>query len=511
MPPLDERDARMSKAEKIKAGTPLSWKDMGDDAQEVALATQIMNVMEQAIVVWSADGTCELHNTRVFDVLELERGALTIGTKRDTFLQAAFARGEFTAEVLADNLRRFDTHMPFQFDRTLPSGRVVATYARPTREGGYVVTSTDVTAARQDAAELSVAKKAAEDAEAKAREVLQEERARRAEARTLSDLDEWLQSCKSLDELFKIVEKFMERLIPDAFGELYLYSNSRDVLDGACEWGKKAPMNAHITADACWSLRRGRAYEHNPDALCFPCDHLQADAAQDPGDYICIPVIAHGDTVGLLHLHFNSAMTRADVKTMGRFATRCAEHISMAIANVKLRDELHDQSIRDPLTGLYNRRYFMDAMRRETVRADRKKGQFGLISLDADKFKMFNDNHGHEAGDMVLRGLAEQMLLTLPSDAACARVGGEEFAILLPKMDLEESMVLADRLRIAVSMLEIRTSIGVLPRVTISAGVAAYLGDGTSPSALMKRADEALYAAKADGRDCVVAAKSQPR
>jgi hypothetical protein len=132
-------------------------------------------------------------------------------------LDAACARGEFSTDILAEHKRRLSAYVSFQFDRTLPSGGVVATYARPTREGGYVVTSTDVTVSRQAAADLTVAKQAAEDAKAQAREILLEERGRQAEARTLSNLDEWLQSCKSRDELFQIAAKFMGYLLSDCF------------------------------------------------------------------------------------------------------------------------------------------------------------------------------------------------------------------------------------------------------------------------------------------------------
>ncbi|AKS46254.1 diguanylate cyclase (GGDEF) domain-containing protein [Octadecabacter temperatus] len=506
----------MTKSEAIDDGElvsqSLSWRDSQEtDDAGLMLATQIMNVMEQGIILWSADGTCELHNTRIYEVLELERSALGIGTNRDEFLAAAVPRGEYTDEKLAEMRKHSNTRIAYQYDRKLPSGDVVECHARPTREGGYVVTCTNVTEARQAARELAAAKKAAEDAESKSSLILQEERARRAEARTLSDLDEWLQSCKSLDELFQIVAKFMGYLLPDSYGELYLYSNSRDVLDGACEWGQEDAINAHITPDSCWSLRRGRVYEHNPDALCFPCDHLSEQSKATLCDYICIPIIAHGDTVGLLHINFKAGMSRAEIKSLGRFAARCGEHISMAIANVKLRDELHDQSIRDPLTGLYNRRYFMDAMRRETSVADRGGKGFSLISLDADKFKTFNDNHGHEAGDLVLRALAECMLAVLPSSAVCARVGGEEFAVLLPQCIENEAMQQAEALRSSVSEIEVRTAFGLLPRVTISSGVAAYCGDSTAPSVVMKRADEALYAAKSDGRNCVRLAKTGTR
>jgi len=500
----------MTKSETIKEGAPVSWQDTSlGETDQVQLATQIMNIMEQGIILWSADGVCQLHNSRVFDVLELDPSALGIGTSRADFLAAALARGEFDAAQLAEHKRRFNTHVAFQFDRILPSGNIVATYARPMREGGYVVTFTDVTKARKSISELASAKQAAEEAQAKAHTILIEERSRRAEARALTDLDEWLQSCKSLDELFKIVAKFMAFLLPGSSGELYLYSNSRDVLDGACDWGKNSGLSDNVTPDSCWSLRRGRAYEFNPDALCFPCDHIAA--GREMGDYVCIPVIAHGDTVGLLHIHFAAKSSRADIKSLGRFATRSAEHISMAIANVKLRDELHSQSIRDPLTGLYNRRYFMEAMRRETAAAVRGGKGYGLISFDADKFKTFNDNHGHEAGDMVLRELADRMRTEMPDNAVCARVGGEEFAVLLPKSDLGESMKQAEKLRKAVEAMEVRTTFGLLPRVTISSGVVSHMGDSTSPSALLKLADEALYVAKSGGRNRVEASKPATR
>ena len=153
----------------------------------------------------------------------------------------------------------------------------------------------------------------------------------------------------------------------------------------------------------------------------------------------------------------------------------------------------------------------MDAMRRETATAVRGGKGYGLISFDADKFRTFNDNHGHEAGDMVLRGLAERMTSVMPDNAVCARVGGEEFAVLLPKSDLGESMRQAEILRASVEAMEVRTTFGLLPRVTISSGVVNHIGDSTSPNALLKRADEALYAAKAGGRNRVEAAQPTAR
>ncbi len=483
-----------------------SWIEIGAEVSRprADLAIEIMNIMEQGILVWSADGICELHNTRVFDVLELTGDDLGIGTERTAFRELSLDRGIMTADDASKSDALIRAHRPYAYDMPLPSGRVVLTNARPARGGGYVVTFTDVSEARKAAHDLVLAKQDAQAAEKRAREVLASERGRQDEARLLGQLDEWLQSCKSLQELFMIVTSFMQKLLPGSKGELYIYSNSRDVLDGICHWNTH-DLHPYIAPDSCWALRRGRSYEYNSEGICFACDHVTAHQhAVDVNEYICVPIVAHGDTVGLLHIRFDHlTMSAAHVNDSSQFAVRCGEHISMAIANVKLRDELHDQSIRDPLTSLYNRRYFMDALRREIALADKKGGSFGLISFDADKFKTFNDSHGHDVGDAVLRALGEKMVEVMDKGAICCRIGGEEFAVILPDADEVQTCLGAEKLRATIGATEVRHMAGILPRVTISAGVATYPLDGKLPQVMLKRADEALYLAKAAGRNCV--------
>ena len=486
--------------------TAESWSLPGETPQPErgSIAHDIMNMMEQGILVWSGDGHCELHNTRIFQVLELRAGELAIGTKRADFRNLSVARGEFSVQERVESDALIAAHRPYAFDRNLPSGRVVLTSGRPMRGGGYVVTFTDVTEARKAARDLDAARQQAEEAELRARDVLIQERARQTEAKLLSQLDEWLQSCKSLEELFLIVARFMARLLTGSKGELYIYSNSRDALEGKCNWNT-IDLHHTIAADSCWALRRGRSYEFQTDGLCFMCEHVEAHQHGVPvEEYICVPIVAHGDTVGLLHIRFDHlGETSARIADKGTFAIRCGEHISMAIANVKLRDELRDQSIRDPLTGLYNRRYFMDAIRREMSICERRGSSFGLISFDADKFKLFNDNHGHDAGDMVLRGIGDKLAEVMVAGEIACRFGGEEFTVLVPAADLEGTVELAERLREAIATMPVRYMDGFLPRVTISSGVSAYPGSGLQPQELLRRADEALYRAKESGRNCV--------
>jgi len=476
---------------------------------EEELAAHILNIMEQGVLVWSAEGRCVLHNSRVYQVLEITPEDLGVGTTREEFRARSVGRAEMSAEDVAAADALVRARQPYSFDRVLPSGRVVLTHGRPTRGGGTVVTFTDVTAERKAARELSQAKRVAEEAEARARGILVQERARQAEEKMLAQLDEWLQTCKSLDELYMIVRAFMGRLLPGTKGELYIYSNSRDVLDGMCNWNT-SDLHQNIMADSCWSLRRGRAYEFQKDGLCFQCDHVTAHQHQvEVAEYICVPIVAHGDTVGLLHIRFDHlGEGTARIADAGAFAVRCGEHISLAIANAKLRDELRDQSIRDPLTGLYNRRFFLDAMRREIAISERRKSRFGLIAFDADRFKAFNDNHGHDAGDMVLRAIGAKLTETMTAGEICCRFGGEELAVLVPAAGLEETAPLAERLREAIMTMHVRYMDGVLSRVTASMGVAAYPASGLLPHDILRRADEALYRAKDQGRNCVVMAEN---
>ena len=202
--------------------TAESWSLPGETPQPErgSIAHDIMNMMEQGILVWSGDGHCELHNTRIFQVLELRAGELAIGTKRADFRNLSVARGEFSVQERVESDALIAAHRPYAFDRNLPSGRVVLTSGRPMRGGGYVVTFTDVTEARKAARDLDAARQQAEEAELRARDVLIQERARQTEAKLLSQLDEWLQSCKSLEELFLIVARFMARLLTGSKGRI---------------------------------------------------------------------------------------------------------------------------------------------------------------------------------------------------------------------------------------------------------------------------------------------------
>jgi diguanylate cyclase (GGDEF)-like protein len=383
----------------------------------------------------------------------------------------------------------------------------------PLSGGAVAGLAFDVNELKQREAELTQARADAEQSTLQAQHSLELERQRKREARLLSELGEWLQSCKTLKELFQVIGRYMAQIFPGTSGELYIYSNSRDVLDGVCAWNRPAQLVDHFQPDECWALRRGRMYKHGAGLVNFPCGHAHdVDPADLEAHYLCLPIIAHGDTVGLLHIRFDGPPSQAGAARMSEdacaFAVQCSEQISLAIANVKLRDELRDQSTRDPLTGLYNRRFFFDSCRQALHQAARSGDPVSVISLDADHFKRFNDTHGHDAGDTVLRNLSDLLGSMFQGREVVARLGGEEFSVLLPGCTTEHAAVRANEMRQRVEELRIRYRDLDLPRMTVSAGVASFPPSGPNTQDLLRAADEALYVAKNAGRNqvCVAAA-----
>lgn len=374
--------------------------------------------------------------------------------------------------------------------------------------GGTAGLAFDITELKKRETDLVSAKVAAEEANDQARIALATERTRKQQMKDFSQLGEWLQSCQSLSELFRIVERFMASIFAGSSGELYVYSNSRDVLDGACQWNRNGAIQAHIHPDDCWALRRGRMMRFGSGIIDITCDHVHDLPEQGEGrDYMCIPIIAHGETVGMLHIRFGRESTEDEAvfeEAVLPFAIRCAEQISLAIANVKLRDELIDQSTKDPLTGLWNRRHLMNRCRHALADAAKTGEPVSVISLDADKFKSFNDRHGHDAGDKVLRHIAEAMQSVVDEREVAARLGGEEFLVLLPGISAEETRKRAELLREKIESLRIGYGDEILPRVTVSLGIASALGSNASPQSLIRASDRALYAAKDAGRNRVM-------
>ena len=219
-------------------------------------------------------------------------------------------------------------------------------------------------------------------------------------------------------------------------------------------------------------------------------------------------MMAHGETLGLLCVGADGLSPEGQEFPELRLIRALAEHSSLALANLKMREVLRTQSVRDPLTNLYNRRYMEEFLDGQLSRATRKSSSLALIMLDVDHFKQFNDRFGHDAGDMVLRSLGSLLLSYLRKEDVVCRYGGEEFTVILPDASHDSASSRAEQLRNAVKEIVLDFRGQALPPISISVGLAVFPADGTTREALLKSADTALYKAKANGRDCVVLASA---
>jgi diguanylate cyclase (GGDEF)-like protein len=320
---------------------------------------------------------------------------------------------------------------------------------------------------------------------------------RNREIQLLNELGDTLQSCVSTDEAYPVLSLFLPRLLPGSSGALYMHDTARDVYATSAEWGAAPPATAVFTAEDCWALRRGRAHAVSASAPALPCRH--APLSREAGS-LCIPIAATGKTICLFHV----APCPEEVSTL---ALSVADRVGLALSNLMLRSDLRELSIHDPLTGLYNRRYMEETLELEIRRAERKRETIGIILLDIDHFKAFNDGYGHGAGDELLHSLGAILVSCLRAGDIACRYGGEEFLLILPEATVDAAARRAEDLRDRVKRLDVRFLDKPLGRITISVGVAAYPGLGRTRDEILAAADRALYHAKEAGRDRVVVAQ----
>jgi diguanylate cyclase (GGDEF)-like protein len=250
-------------------------------------------------------------------------------------------------------------------------------------------------------------------------------------------------------------------------------------------------------------LRNGRHHVVEDTSSGILCQHLPSPP---PRAYLCMPLVAQGSSLGVLHVACEP-IGESLSEARQRLAETVAGHLGLGLANVQLREILRSQSIHDPLTGLFNRRYMEETLEREVHRARRGRQPMAILMMDVDGFKHQNDAFGHDAGDAVLRQMAGLFQGKLRREDIACRYGGEEFALVLPDASLESAARRAEQLRVAVKEMRVPHNDLVLGPITISIGVAAFPDHGENAAGLLKAADAALYEAKGAGRDRVSVAK----
>jgi len=309
------------------------------------------------------------------------------------------------------------------------------------------------------------------------------------------------------------VQRGLQRLFPADSGGLAVLRASGNLLETMATWGPTAPRQRVFGPGECWAFRRGRPHLVEERDSPLRCAHL---VPEDGAVSICVPMMAQGDNLGILQFSFSSVDDQEPAEenrlesTRARLAVALAEHIGLALANLRLREALRNQSIVDPLTGLFNRRYLEQTLERECRRAVRADRPLSVIMLDVDHFKRFNDAWGHEGGDAVLKELSGLLRRTFRGEDVSCRYGGEEFVVVLADASLEAGQERAEQLRRQVGELSVRLRGEAMGAITVSLGLAALPEHGVTPDALLAAADSALYEAKRAGRDRVMCAPVDP-
>lgn len=325
----------------------------------------------------------------------------------------------------------------------------------------------------------------------------------REQSTRLFEMADVLQSAADHMDANAVLKATATELIPGFAGALYVFNNSRDRLVLSVSWGRgdDAPLPETVNPNSCWALKRGKPHTNEATGTKLCCEH------HDPGEAsLEIPMIARGEIVGLFQLFAKGPAAEQRLATVTELGSALADGMSLALANMALREKLKNQALRDPLTGLYNRRYMEDTLQRFVRLAERESREISVVMVDLDHFKRLNDERGHAFGDQVLRDAAVALVGNLRETDVVCRYGGEELVVILPDCPIERAADKAEGLRARIE--ELSQTHGA--EISASFGVASVPNTSSSVSDLLAAADAALYKAKQNGRNQVMTAPLRP-
>lgn len=305
-----------------------------------------------------------------------------------------------------------------------------------------------------------------------------------------------LNASKSFEESGQIILNIMPRLLPSLTGKLYLL-NDNDRLVELVSWGQQNSDNVSVLMNKNINNSTTSYTDNKNGAHINECQPFQ-----DSSHLICVDLIDNQELFGVLHF-LGQKQTVRD-KNVRNVVMQLSEQISLGLTNLRVKNQLRHQAIRDPLTNLYNRRFMLEGFEQALNRAERHNYSLAVLMIDLDHFKNFNDNYGHKIGDLVLTEVAELFRSNLRLEDIACRFGGEEFCIICPDTGLKDAYLLAEKLRVGVSELVLTDEQLSLSSVTISTGIAVYPNHAIKSQQLLIEADKALYSAKKRGRNTTV-------
>jgi diguanylate cyclase (GGDEF)-like protein/PAS domain S-box-containing protein len=481
------------------------------DRELLDLLAAAMEAADTPIVIATADRTIVWVN-RALERLTGYSSPEVVGKPASAFwcdLQPAFFYDDIWATLLSGKEWRGDLMSQRKDGSRYDEERAMT----PIRDAGGRITH--VISIQADVTERKLAERKAKETHDRLNIELRHAGRQSREAAKLSELVDVLQACQTLPEAYEVTASTLKTTLPYRAGAICITSPTHNVVEVMASWGNSQVGEKAFRPDECWALRRSRVHCVKDPSSPLRCAHMRG---VPDGGYFCVPLAAQGESFGVLCLESppEQAATFSDdlprerrsdsVDIEARQASALGERLSLTFGNLRLREALRTQSIRDPLTNLYNRRYMEESLEREISRSTRSGQSVAVLLMDIDHFKLFNDTHGHQGGDALLRALGDFLSQRTRSQDVACRYGGEEFAIILSGTNAEKASQRAQLFREDLKHMTVEHSGQIAGQITMSIGIAVAPENGTTGAELIRAADVSLYRAKADGRDRVVVA-----
>lgn len=318
------------------------------------------------------------------------------------------------------------------------------------------------------------------------------------EIEVLAKLATTVQTTTDERELFKKVMALVQTAVPYENGTLFLFDREEDRLDAMTTVGQRVDLIDGVQFDMGSGLSAWVAKKKKPILI------TELARPGRPGEaalrsFLSMPLVVQGTMIGVLNLG-HSEPRKFDEDHL-RFVGLAGSVVAGALERVLTEREVRRQAVCDRLTGLYNRRHFLERLSGEIERARRHYQPFSLLSIDVDNLDQFNQRYGNPAGDRVLQEIAKVLARWSRSSDIVSRYGGEEFAILMPATSAEEASMAAERLRRSIET----HTFPQKRRITVSLGAASFPEDADTDLDLIAKAEQALFMAKKDGRNRAVA------
>ena len=353
----------------------------------------------------------------------------------------------------------------------------------------------------RDVTERKKWEEALKEANQKLEDWVHELEQRTHEMTLLSEMGDILRACMTTKEVYEVIVKIAEEVFPAQGGALYVLGPHHNIIESVAEWGDTSGFELTFTPDECWALRRGRVHWVEDTRTGLLCKHFHKSI---PSGYLCVPMMAQSEAVGILHLTQPKNIQMPEAKQ--KMAVAMAEHVAMALSNLKLHERLRNQSIRDQLTGLFNRSFMEESLELEIRRAVRSQLPLSVVMLALDDFLEFVEQRGIDTGDSLLRDVGALLQSNVRKGDIVCRYSGHAFVLVLPQGNFEISQKRSEDLREQIYTSGWNDPIKEDRKVTASVGLAVFPGHGQTVDALLRSAEAALNRAWGSGGNLVVIA-----